>query len=82
MKLNEEREREHLAQSDREITDLKARIARQREVIQGLALRARPREHARELLKTMQHKLKLFEQRRDLMLRLAEHAERRASKQK
>jgi hypothetical protein len=61
-------EREHLVQADRHIAECKARIERQRRVIQQTEQRGQDTLWARETLKTWEASLRVFEAHRQLIL--------------
>jgi hypothetical protein len=66
--MNQDRERQHLAQADRHIAELKGRIAQQREIVQRLAPRGQPRKEASERLAILQDSLRIFDHHRRLVL--------------
>jgi hypothetical protein len=63
-----EREREHLAATDRHIAQVRASIARQRELIQQLTWDGHETELAEEMLQALEHTLAAFESHRAIIL--------------
>jgi len=57
MPLTTERLREHLAQGERHIAELKRQIARQRQLVDGLPLESRVREDAVQMLTVLEESL-------------------------
>src|SRR5260370_33591309 len=59
---------EHLVQADRHIAECKARIERQRQVIQQAEQRGQNTLWAKETLKTWEESLRVFENHRQMIL--------------
>ena len=71
VRMNQDREREHLAQADRHLVELKGHIVLQKEIVQRLAFgggTATHREEARRLLTNLQNSLRLLQHHRRLIL--------------
>jgi hypothetical protein len=69
-------EREHLAQADRNIAECKARIERQRQVIQQAEQEGQNTLWAKETLKTLEASLRVFETHRQLIVDRLKDVER------
>lgn len=72
--MDRNREREHLAQADRHIAECNGHIARQREIVEKLALRGQPCEEAKQWLTTLQNSLSILERQRELILEALQEA--------
>jgi hypothetical protein len=68
VRMNQDRERQHLAQADRHLVELKGHIVRQQEIVQRLALRGWPREEARRMLTNLQNSLRILQHHRRLII--------------
>src|SRR5258706_13584833 len=68
---------EHLVQADRHIAECKARIERQRQVIQQAEQRGQNTLWAKETLKTWEENLRVFEKHRQMIVDRLKDAERR-----
>ena len=69
--------REQLVQADRHIAECKARIERQRHVIQRAEQRGQNTLWAKETLKTWEESLRVFEKHRQMIVDRLKDAERR-----
>ena len=70
-------EREQLVQADRHIAECKARIERQRQVMQQAEQRGQNTLWAKETLKTWEESLRVFEKHRQMIVDRLKDAERR-----
>ena len=72
-------ERDHFAQADRHVSELKERISRQRAVIERARQRGHPTEAAESLLRTLESSLRTFEKHRQLVFERLEAKRRKSS---
>jgi hypothetical protein len=71
--MDSKRLREHLAQTERKIAELKRQIARQRQLVAGLPLeKPRTREDAVQLLEALEDTLPILERHCELIRRWLE----------
>ena len=66
--MNPDRERIHLAQAERHVTECNIHIARQRALIRRMILRGLPTQWAEEALTAFEASLCAFERHRELIL--------------
>jgi hypothetical protein len=68
--MNHAQERQHLAQADRHIVDLKTHIVRQRELVKYVRKTGQRSEMAESLLDALEGSLRIFEKHRELLAQL------------
>jgi hypothetical protein len=66
--MNHAQERQHLAQADRYVVDLKAQLVRQRVLVKHVRDKGQPSQIAESLLDALEGSLRIFEKHRDLIL--------------